>query len=314
MMWRSIAALLALSMAVGCGSNVPTASSEPVSPAVLQEPVASGTVQLPLYLENRYQENELFLSAIAAPPEYSGQGRLVAGMVPHHLLASDMIAGFFSLASRQQPGYDAVLIVSPSHFPENCDSLAVTAMAGWNTTLGRLEVDSEMVEALLENKTLAAANQPEAVALDHGAAGLTTFVKRYLPDLPVAVCLLSNRLPPQRLAAFQQTVARQLEDRSILVVASADCSHYLMPEEAAKHDSDTIAAIEGQDIATLLSYSDQNIDSPQAVTSFIAAAGESAPVLLDHSSSDKKLPHALTNSVYMDGTTTYMVYGCFAGK
>ena len=247
---------------------------------------------------------------IADPCRYEISGRLAAGMVPHHLLASDMIAGFFELAARQEEPVDRVLIVSPSHFPENCTGDLITARAGWETPYGKVAPDEEMIRAILEDPAAAAVKEPEALEADHGGAGLIPFIKYYLPNARVTVCLLANTLSTRQLEAFQAVVLEQMEKERILVVASADCSHYLTPEEAALRDAETAQAIETMDFPRIFSFGDGNVDSPQSVSTFLRAAEAlgTEPVQLDHASSPDKLPHAPSHPRYQDGITTYSVY------
>ena len=319
--------LLILALGGGCGAapqsgQPPSASGAENSPAASPEtgaetsPAASPETEAepppagrPL-LRCLYFDDQLVGGGIRAAKKYEAPGELTAGMIPHHLLASDMIAGFFELASRQEEPFDRVLIVSPSHFPENCPSDVVTARADWDTPYGVLSLDEETAEALLADDVIAASDAPAAVEADHGAAGLIPFVKKYLPGARVSVCLLSNRLPPQRLEAVQKAIAALREEGRILVVASADCSHYLTPDQAVLRDEETARAIEGWDFARIFTFGDSNVDSPQAVTTFLRAAQDKGAALtrLDHASSQDMLPHALSNPVYREGITTYYVY------
>lgn len=262
-----------------------------------------------VFLDTVYYDKASFYKGIGGACDYRAEGRLVSGMVPHHLLASDMIAGFFKMAARQ-PDYDGILIVSPSHFPENCKSMVVTARAGWNTDMGTAEPYTEMIDKLLADKALCAENNPAAVEFDHGAAGLIPFVKYYFPDTPVAVCLVQGKLPRERLTAMWEVIDRQRESANILVVSSADCSHYLMPKEAAARDEETMSAIEGGQSETIFFFGDENIDSPQSVNTFLEMSEQAGAsvVRLDHGSSDKKLPHSINNPIFSEGTTTYLVY------
>jgi AmmeMemoRadiSam system protein B len=262
-------------------------------------------------LDCLFYERELFLRAMAAPKPYDGgSGKLRGGMLPHHLVASDMIAGFFSRAAKEPEPYDAVLIVSPSHFPENHEGDIVTALADWATPFGDVACAEPLVDALLGVPGFSAINSPAAVEQDHGAAGLLPFVRYYLPDTPVACALLTNRLNRGELAAFRETVAGLCAESNVLLIASIDCSHYLAPEEAAARDAETAQAIAETDFDRILSFGDANIDSPQALTTLLeAVAAQNVELeLLDHSSSAEKLPYSGANPIYKDGVTTYYVY------
>jgi AmmeMemoRadiSam system protein B len=308
--------VLALAVAIALVSCAAPPQAAPATSATLPtvEEASLPVLDCPFY------ERELFLRAMAAPRPYgapeNGQpgGRLIGGMVPHHLVASDMIAGFFRLAAKEPAGYDAVLIVSPSHFPENHKGDIATALAGWSTPFGGVACAEWLVEALLAAPGFSATESPVAVESDHGAAGLLPFVRYYLPGTPVACALLTNRLGRGELKAFREAVAGLCAEKNVLLLASVDCSHYLRPEEAAARDLETAKAIEAADFERILSFGDSNVDSPQALTALLetAAAQGAALTLLDHASSAEKLPYSGSNPIYKDGVTTYHVYAARA--
>lgn len=305
-MRKLLACLTALAVALaGCGRTGGQAPPEPATP--LAEPAANRMRCL-------YYERELFLGGMAAPRPYEVAGRLTAGLVPHHLLAADMIAGLFSLAARDPAGYDAVLILSPSHYPEDCGSAVVTSSLGWDTPYGAVEPAAVIVEALLADPAIAAEDNAGAMEADHGAAGLVPFARYYLPGVPVAACLLSNKLDREQLAALRRRVADICVGSRVLLVASMDCSHYQDPDTAALRDAETAKAIEDRDFRRILGFDDQNVDSPQVLTAFLEAADHRAATLeqLDHGSSAEKLPHALVNPIYAEGITTYFVYAAWS--
>ncbi len=305
---RALLWLLALLLLTACANEsgiaqpAQGAAGHPAAPA-------SPAAELP-NMRCLFYERELFLSAMASPREYSVVGSLKAGMIPHHLVASDMIAGFMRLAAEEQGGYDAVLIISPSHFPENCGRDIVTALAGWETPFGNVACDEALTRALLNAPGFSAEDNPAAMEADHGVAGLVPFVRYYLPGAKVAGCLLSNRLSRSELAVFRETVAKLCESGRVLLIASVDCSHYLSPEEAALRDGETARAIEAMDFERILSFGDGNVDSPQAVTTFLEAVRNSglSLVQMDTGSSAERLPYSDSNPIYRDGVTTYQVY------
>jgi len=305
-MWSKRALVSGLGLALllcACGAARPPDARGPA-------PAQSGTEPLPARMRCLYYEREQVQGGISAPRDYALEHPLVAGMVPHHLLASDMIAGFFRLAARREQRVETVLLVSPSHFPARCGSDVVTATAGWSTPFGPVETDRRIAEALLQNNVIAAENNPDAVEYDHGAAGLIPFVRHYLPEAKVAVVLLSNKLSAKRLDEVCGELEALCADGGILLVASADCSHYLMPREAALRDEETARAVEEFDLARIAGFSDSNVDSPQALTALLATARskDAAMYMLDHSSSPEKLGLSLSSSAYNEGITTYFVY------
>ena len=306
----ALAACLCLLLG-GCGTPEPQSQSEVPAAHSAATAIAAPSLETPM--QCLYYQPDLFLAGCAAPAPYTAQGRLVAGMVPHHLLAADMLSGFFAMAAAQPQGYDRVIVLSPSHFPQECGSLVTTANAPWKTPYGRLAQDSQVAEALLASTALGAENNPTALEGDHGVGGLIPYIAYYFPDVPVTACLISNRLPADRLDALYEALAPFVNDGRTLLVASADASHYLKPSIAALHDEATATAIESLDYPVIAAFTDSNIDSPQGVSLFMRAAQDvkTAPVQLGHSTSEEKLPQQRSSEVFSEGITTYFVYGAF---
>lgn len=295
-----------------CGAEQPPDAPD-VPPETLTEELAPATARM----RSLYYDRELVQRGISEPRPYAPEGgTLTAGMVPHHLVASDMIAGFFKLAGQRETAVETVLIVSPSHFPENCPGDVVTATAGWETPFGSVEADVDLAHAILADRAIDARDSAADVEYDHGAAGLIPFVRHYLPDARVTVLLLSNKLSQARLDAVCDQLAQLCADEGVLLVASADCSHYLTPAEALLRDEETAEAIESFDYHRIASFKDANVDSPQALRVLLSVAESKGAALeqLDHSSSPEKLGLALTSPVYDEGITTYFVYGAVAGE
>lgn len=316
-MKRLLLLLLTAVFLFGCTATPPSPSAalpsrEPLQQGFPEEPAAP----LPLLLDSLYYDKTLFYAGLGGARDYRVEGDLVAGIIPHHLLASDMIAGFLAMAA-DQPAYDGILIISPSHFPENCNSMVVTANAGWNTPFGAVAPYTPLIEAILAVEGIGAENNPAAVELDHGAAGLVPFVKQYFPDTPLAVCLVQGKTDRRRLEDLWGVIEAQRQGARLLVLCSADCSHYLMPREAAARDAQTMEAIEAGQTERIFLFGDENVDSPQSVNTFLEVVrlAQAQVVRLDHSSSEKKLPHSIESPIYYEGVTSYLVYaGVFIGE
>ena len=294
---------------LACFSACVPQVKEPPAPSPFDDNIYSFSEKedmLPL-LDCIYYERDSFLAAVTSPPTYPVSGEVTAGMLPHHLLASDMIAGLFAATSGD---YDQVLIVAPSHFPENCRSDVVTAMADWKTPFGNISAAQDIVSSILADELLQADNNPGAVEYDHGVAGLIPFIKYYYPDAEVAVCLLSNRLSREKRERAVQILGNAAASGRTLLLASVDCSHYLTPAEAKLRDEETAAAIESFDYEKIRRFTDSNIDSPQTLEVFLRYAERNGLTLqqFDHSASHHKLPYGISHPIYYEGVTSYFVY------
>ena len=307
----AVAAMLLVASASSCAAQKGSSALLPVHTEYIQNSASQAEPQV--RLNTLFYDKDTYARAILAPQKYEGEGRLTTAMLPHHLLAADMMTGVYSLAAKNSDSYDTVIIISPSHFLENCNSDIVTTTAGWNTPYGAIDADILVVETLLKNKLLSAEDNSSAVEKDHGVSAHIPFVRHYLPKARVAVCMVSNKISQEKLTELWRVLTKLCVNKRILLLASVDCSHYLLPDAAAVHDKETAKGIEAFDTAKLLSFTDSNIDSPQAVTSFLAVVKARGDTLkqLGHSNSTNYLPHSITNPIYDSGITTYFTYGAF---
>lgn len=298
--------ILALS---GCSGAVDKTDLPPESVSDLERSDAEHETE-PQFMRTLFFERNSFLSATMSPNKYESNGKLIGGIVPHHLLASDMIAGFFSMASDQSENFDTVLLISTSHFPENTGSLVVTSTLDWKTPYGNVKNNREISQEFIENSAIDAENNWQAVEADHGVAGLVPFVKYYLPDADIATLMIANNLDRFKLDSLSDEIAQICENKRVLLVASIDFSHYLFPDQAAVKDVETVAAIDAMDMGKIVGFGDGNLDSPQTMGVFLKLLQKSGGKIdqLDHSTSPDKLPYEITNPIFSEGITTYFVY------
>lgn len=255
-----------------------------------------------------YYEEASFLRSVNGIQPYSGKGDLRAGVVPHHLLAGRMIAAFFARAAQNGTPYESVILIGPSHYPTK--DQVITAYGGWKTPFGALENNSEFTRRLTENGRIAAMADEAAMQADHAVAGLIPYVKYYLPAVSVSAVLLQNTAEDARIEALSEEIAGYLREKRALLVCSIDFSHYLMPEQTARHDGETRRALESYDYAAVSRFTDDNVDSPHSLKVFMKNAEIFGAVhFFDHSSSDRILALPLGDPVYQEGTTSYFILG-----
>ena len=77
------------------------------------------------------------------------------------------------------------------------------------------------------------------------------------------------------------------KEKNCLFVFSVDFSHYLNPDEATKHDDETLKAVTGNDLEGISKMGNNNMDSPYCVSTFLRLNDISGGQikLLDHSNS-----------------------------
>ena len=171
-------------------------------------------------------------------------GRIVAVIVPH--AGYQFSGGVAAHAYRQLEGkrYETVVLVGPSHrLPFR--GAALSSANRWLSPLGPVAVDESGRDALLGSargfQILDAAHGEE-----HSLEVQLPFLQTVLGDFKLLPVLMSDfsRDNCRRLAA---AVADYARDRSVLLVASTDMSHYPSYDEAVQADMETLSAIESLD-------------------------------------------------------------------
>ncbi|QPC90838.1 AmmeMemoRadiSam system protein B [Mesorhizobium sp. INR15] len=182
-----------------------------------------------------YDDAQLFKDAIAkvADVEPSNQ-RLTGIVVPHHLLAADLVALGFHAASGFR--YKRIIILSPDHFHKT-HKLYATALRGFDTVLGPIAADTQAVR-LLENNT----DMVEDSCLfdkEHGVRAMLPFLHHYFPEariVPVAMSVKAKRGDWDRLAEALKPIL----DGDTLIVESTDFSHYLPQHDSRRFDQQSL--------------------------------------------------------------------------
>jgi len=150
------------------------------------------------YLVNSKQNNE-----------ETGQMNIAAGVVPHHLLAEDIIQDFFDYISLDgEP--ETIILLSPDHFK-----------------VGGSEFITEPSPAL---------------KIDHGITNLIPFIQEYFPAALIKPFIIPQDISLEKAAQFAVSLDSQSSQNTV-VVASVDFSHYLPVSAAQFHDVKSIRTL-----------------------------------------------------------------------
>lgn len=185
-----------------------------------------------------YKDSSQFEAAIAKVSGYQPSNERLTGItVPHHLVASHLVALGFRAASGFR--YKRIILLSPDHFSK-AETLFATTKRGFDTVAGQVATDTAAVDHLLgsndwvENSCL--------FGKEHGVRALLPFLHHYFPDaavVPVAISIKSVRRDWDRMA----DALAPLVDSDTLIVESTDFSHYLQHHEARRFDQQTLNII-----------------------------------------------------------------------
>jgi len=178
-------------------------------------------------------------------------GELKALISPHAGYAySGPTAAYAYKQLEDGPTFETVAVLSPVH-QAYLGRFAVTRAGYYETPLGLVEVDAELVEALDEEVTL------NRVGFDgeHSLEIQLPFLQQVLGTFTLLPVMLGEPLTSDRgLATCRElsaALAKLLRDRKALIVASTDLSHLYDYNDVVRHDRVMVELVERFDVEGL---------------------------------------------------------------
>lgn len=182
-----------------------------------------------------YRNSEVFEAALAREKMPPPKGRQVTGItVPHHLLAIDLIAQGFYLASGRS--YDRVIILSPDHFRSTRKPFA-TSSRDFKTVFGRVSTDVSAVGDL--RKRCGLVEESDLFDREHGIQAILPFIAHFFPDTKLIPIVIRAHSDPQDWRELVEAM-KPLVTEHTLVIQSTDFSHYLPETIANRRDQETM--------------------------------------------------------------------------
>ncbi|HZK41326.1 MAG TPA: AmmeMemoRadiSam system protein B [Atribacterota bacterium] len=188
----------------------------------------------------------IFVSTLEIFASDSGNKQdIVSGVVPHHLLAKEIIADFFSYISSQGKP-ETIVILSPDHFQSGIfnDNNAFITL-NWESVSIKEEFDNIKIDSLL-GKKLADDNKialnSSAIVYDHGITNLIPYIKKYFPESKFLPILIPIDITKEQIEHLVKTINIESPAQTI-IIASVDFSHYLPPHAAGFHDKKSIRVL-----------------------------------------------------------------------
>ena len=179
------------------------------------------------------------------------EGELKALISPHAGYAySGPTAAYAYKQLEDGPVFDTVAVLSPLH-QAFLGRFAVTRAGYYETPLGLVEVDAELVDALGKEVTL------NRVGFDgeHSLEIQLPFLQQVLGTFTLLPVMLGESLTSGRgLAACRElsaALAKLLRDRKALIVASTDLAHLYNYDDVVRHDRVVIELVERFDVEGL---------------------------------------------------------------
>ncbi len=216
-------------------------------------------------------------------------GRIVSGVLPHHLTAGKMIAGVIAKIAVQKPR--VLIIVGPNH--ENAGAKVITGYYDWQTPEGIVQAEPEIVRALLASNMVSC--DETVLAGEHSIGSIVPFIRHYLPETRIVPLILHHGVSIEQVDALLEVLKPYLE-KDVVLLASVDFSHYLSRRQAYDRDEVTLQAMREWDYNKLFHLDSGYLDSPASLALGFRVAqknGSSDFQVVEHSNSGDILKNDL---------------------
>ncbi len=215
---------------------------------------AAGEKPFPMFFTHEGR----FVSAIDQTKVQPYREKITGLTVPHHLVASDLIAKAFTKLSSQN--YKRIVILSPDHFGRSQTPFAL-AGRDFRTPMGAVPVDDSAVIQILKNPHVSISN---LFSHEHGVRSLLPFMAYYFPGAKVAALAIRSDSHPAQWDSLAETLVPLLTPDT-LILQSTDFSHYLTPAQARLKDQETLRVLSGGSADQVLDLSESDhLDSKAA--------------------------------------------------
>jgi AmmeMemoRadiSam system protein B len=187
------------------------------------------------------------------------------GVVPHHNLASPLIAEFFSRLVSDNSDIKTFIILGPNHSNLGL-SAVISCNVNWQVQAGNVSTDFEILNELDKGRYLAI-DENHCVS-DQAIQTLIPFIEDYFPDAEIVPLLFSSKSDNEITTLLAEEIS-QISNPDIFIIASLDFSHYLPLVLAEEKDLITIQAIERRDYKNISHFNSDYVDSPYALITFL---------------------------------------------
>jgi len=164
--------------------------------------------------------------------------KILGGVVPHHLVAKDVIEDFYKRISSEVAQPKIIVFLSPDHFGE-CTRAGVSFITS-ELQFPDFRVATDEINILKKQFNIKEDNA--SIYLDHGIKNHLPFVKEYFGKSLILPILVSPKVTMDEAKNFASLLNSTLPVDTF-VIASVDFSHYLPKEIEDVHDKKSIRVL-----------------------------------------------------------------------
>lgn len=169
--------------------------------------------------------------------DVSVQGLPVAVIAPHAGYAYSGPTAASAYAVLKKRPFSTAVIVAPSH-REYFNGISVYDGDAYRTPLGLINVDVELRDRLLADKSIIKSSVM-GHRDEHAVEVHIPFLQRIHPDTKILPIVMGEQRP-EYCRMLGEALAKISKDRSVVLIASSDLSHFFTQAEAK--DRDDVAA------------------------------------------------------------------------
>ena len=210
-------------------------------------------------------DKDLFYRSLEQASEFKIKDRLLGATLPHHEVASDYLAKFFSQLAKDQ-AVNTFIILGPNH-SDIAAWPAISAEVYWQTSRGSVYQNENILNELVESETVV--YDQENFIPEHSIKTIIPFIKYYFPKAKVVPIILTSRHDESMSLALAEKISLELEDKKTVLLSSLDFSHYLDIETAQQNDDVTLQAIYDKDYSLLSNLNSDYLDSPPVLITLL---------------------------------------------
>ncbi len=181
--------------------------------------------------------------ADASPIEI--KGRIVSLISPHAgFIYSGPVAahGYKAIAGKE---YDTVIVVGFSHGVYD-PGIAVFESGAFRTPLGDIPIDAETTSALVAAGKGVIRHNPTLFKDEHSVDNQLPFLQAALGEFSLVPVIMGNQ-SKANIDILADALAKALEGRNALMVASSDMSHFWPQNEAKRLDRELLEKVQEMD-------------------------------------------------------------------
>ncbi|HOP39313.1 MAG TPA: AmmeMemoRadiSam system protein B [Candidatus Woesebacteria bacterium] len=203
-----------------------------------------------VFLTSPYKQPALYEEAFAsASASATGKQTVLAGITSHHFLAKNLIANFFQ--GIDNSNIRQIILIGPDHFNYTIHDqfLAHSSLLNWQTPFSILNSGQNLINQLHQQALITI--KDTAFRNEHSIYTLIPFIKYYFPEADVVPLILNPKKANSEFFDFGQTIKKDLDSSSTLLIVSSDFSHQLSLEKSQQTDLESINTLNELNLANL---------------------------------------------------------------